>query len=299
MKKVLIAGGTGLIGQEIIRILSKKDYEIHVLSRSKKDSTSSVTYHVWNTNDRSIDLQALKVDTIINLAGAGIADSRWSENRKKVLIDSRVNSALTIKENVLKLEEGERPKQYISASAIGFYGDSGDRIMTEKDVPVDEGFLSVCTQKWEDSANELQSILPIVSIVRIGIVLSKDGGAFEKMLIPFKLRMASYFGNGKMKQSWVHITDIANVFIHIMENNLEGVYNATAPEVVSNKELTKQIKESKNGFYIMNSVPAPALRLAMGEMADVVLTSNNVSSNKLIHTGFKFDFPTINAFTFL
>lgn len=293
MIKVLIAGGTGLIGQEIIRLLDRKKYEIHVLSRSKKEKSDGITYHLWNTNDKTIDLEALKVDVIINLAGAGIADKRWSENRKKILIDSRVNSALTIKENLSKIEESERPSQYISASAIGYYGDSGDRIMLENDSPVDERFLSECTQKWEEAAKELSPIIPTVSIVRIGIVLSKDGGAFEKMLIPFKMRMASYFGNGSMKQSWIHIADIAQIFIFIMENKLNGIYNATAPDVVSNKELTREIKEAKNGFYLMNAVPAPALRLAMGEMADVVLTSNNVSSDKLISAGFNFSFPTI------
>lgn len=295
MKKILLAGGTGLIGKEIISLLDSKPYEIHVLSRSEKQDTDTIKYHRWDTNQKTMDLDALKVDIIINLAGAGIADKKWSAKRKKVLIDSRVNSALTIKENLQKLPESERPSQYISASAIGYYGDSGDKLMTEKDKTIGNGFLAECTQKWELAAKELTGIVDKICLVRIGIVLSKDGGAFEKMLIPFKFRMASYFGDGSMNYSWIHIEDMAKIFIHIMEKNLEGTYNATAPQVVTNKELTREIKDAKKGFYLMNPVPTAALRLAMGEMADVVLTSNNVSSEKIIQSGYKFTYPDIKS----
>jgi uncharacterized protein (TIGR01777 family) len=294
MHKVLLAGGTGLIGKEIINQLDKAKYEIHILSRSSKENKNGIFYHQWNTNKKTIDINALKVDTIINLAGAGIADKKWTTKRKEILIDSRVNSAKTIMENLEKLPLEERPKQYISASAIGFYGDSGEQLMKEGDSPVDDSFLSVCTQKWEAAAFELKSVIPTVALVRIGIVLSTEGGALQKMLIPFKLGMASYFGNGSMKYSWVHIKDIARLHIFIMENNLQGIYNGTAPEVVSNKILTHTIKDVKGGLSIMNAVPTFALRLAMGEMADVVLSGNNVSSNKIIEAGFNFEFPRIN-----
>lgn len=294
MKKVLIAGGTGLIGQAIIKLLDSSKYEIHVLSRTKKQNTAGVNYHQWDTEARTIDKDALRVDAIINLAGAGIADKKWSEARKKVLIESRVNSALTIKEHLEKIAKDERPAHYISASAIGYYGDSGDKIMNEEDLPVDDGFLSICTKTWEEAADRLSTVIPVVAKVRVGIVLSTDGGAFEKMLIPFKFRMASYFGDGSMKMSWIHIDDIARIFIHLMEKRMGGTFNAAAPEVVSNKELSKTIKEVKGGFYILNPVPAPALRIAMGEMADVVLTGTHVSVEKLVKTGFKFRFPRVN-----
>ena len=293
MKKILLAGGTGLIGQEIIRLIDKSKYEIHVLSRSKKENSNEITYHQWDTNNKTIDPEALEVDTIINLAGAGIADKKWSAKRKDFLIKSRVNAARTIKEHVEKMPINRRPKQYISASAIGFYGNTGDQLITEKDLPVDDSFLSVCTQKWEEAVAELKSIIPATSIVRIGIVLSTKGGSLQKMLIPFKFGMASYFGKGTMKYSWIHIEDIARLYIHIMENNLNGIYNGTAPKVVSNKTLIKNIKEVKGGLSIMNIVPSIALKLAMGEMADVVLTSNNISSQKIIDEGFTFNYPTI------
>lgn len=293
MKKILIAGGTGLIGQEIIRLLDQKTYEIHVLSRSKKENTNGVIYHQWDTNKKTIDPKALEVDTIINLAGAGIADKKWTGKRKEILIKSRVNAALTIKEQLEKMPFENRPKQYISASAIGYYGHTGDKLITEKDLPADDDFLTICTQKWEEAAKELEKVISTVSILRIGIVLSTKGGALQKMLIPFKLGMASYFGNGSMKYSWIHIEDIARLHIYIMENNLAGIFNGTAPGVVSNKVLTRKIKEVKGGFSVRNPVPFFALKLAMGEMSAVVLTSNNISSQKIIDEGFTFIHPEI------
>ncbi len=295
MKKILLAGGTGLIGSELIKILDKDKWEIHILSRSKKQNQNGIIYHQWDTNNKTIDDQALDVDCIINLAGAGIADKRWTENRKKVLIDSRVQAANTIKEALQKRPIHKRPTHYISASAIGYYGDSGDQLVHEDNAPVDDGFLSVCTQQWEQAASELSSLVSHFSIVRIGIVLSKNGGAFEKMLMPFTFRLASYFGNGQMKYSWIHISDCARIFAHIVEQQLEGIYNAVAPEVVTNKDLTIRMKNHMNGFYLLNPVPSFALRMAMGEMADVVLTSNNVSSKKIQEENFTFEYPSVDT----
>ena len=132
-------------------------------------------------------------------------------------------------------------------------------------------------------------------MLRIGIVLSTEGGAFQKMLIPFKMRMASYFANGSMMYSWIHISDIARMHIHIMENKLSGIYNGSAPGVVSNTVLTIAIKNEKGSGYVLNPVPNFALRLAMGEMADVVLSGNNIDSQKIIGTGFRFEYPEIQG----
>ena len=289
MEKILIAGGTGLIGQEIIKTLSEEQYIVHILSRSEHENSENIKYFHWDTSTMEIDHAALDVDYIINLAGAGIADKRWSDSRKKVIIESRVKTADLIRKGLE--ESGFRPKLYLSASAIGYYGDSGDQLMDESSKPVDKGFLSTVTVQWEDAALTLKPYVEHgVTIIRIGVVLAKDGGAFPKILLPFKMGMASYFGNGEMYYSWIHVKDVAKIFIHCLKNKLSGTYNAVAPEVVTNKEMVKTIKDVKGGIAILNSVPEFALRIAMGEMADVVLTSNRVSSQKIKESGFKFKY---------
>ena len=292
MKKLLIAGGSGLIGQAIISQLKDKDILIHVLSRSKKTDTDKLKYFQWDPEKRWIEDGALQVDYIINLAGAGIADKRWTDSRKNLIIESRVHAAELIHQHLLKLDH--KPEAYISASAIGYYGDSGDQWVDETSEPIDEGFLSECTQLWEKAAASLHDAVVRLVIIRIGIVLSKDGGALPKMLLPFKVRLASYFGDGKMYNSWIHIEDVARLFIETLFNdNWNGTYNAVAPDVVTNKQLIESIKSEKSGFYLLNSVPTFALRTAMGEMADVVLTSNRVQSSKTINNGFNFNYPDL------
>ena len=247
MEKILIAGGTGLIGQRIIELLDKSKYTIHVLSRSKKQDQDNIRYFQWNINTQEIEHEALDIDHIINLTGAGIADKRWTDDRKKLLISSRVDSTLLIKKGLES--SGFRPKSYVSASAIGFYGDSGSKLMQEEDNPVDDGFLSTCTVAWEKAALQLDNCVDRLAIIRIGIVLSSKDGAFQKMLIPFKLGMASYFGNGAMNYSWIHIDDVSKLFIHILKNeNTQGIYNAVAPQVVSNKTLIQSIKKHRKGI---------------------------------------------------
>ena len=293
MKKVLIAGGTGLIGQEIIRQLDPKKYQIHILSRSKKENYENVRFFQWDLDIGFIEEGALDVDSIINLAGAGIADKRWTDSRKELLITSRVQSASLIKK--ILQESNIRPESYISASAIGFYGDSKEVVVSEDDQPADNSFLSVCSVKWENAAYQLQTNVNRLCIIRIGIVLSNEGGAFQKMLLPFKGGLASYFGSGNMLYSWIHIEDIARLFIEAMSSTkFEGIYNGVAPHVVSNKKMIRSIKNNKRGFSILNSVPVFILKAAMGEMSNVVLTSSNVSAAKVAETGFYWNFETID-----
>lgn len=292
MEKILIAGGSGLIGREIIRQLESEKYIIHILSRGKHQNTDRVKYFQWDLGKEWIEEGATDVDYIINLAGAGIADKKWSDSRKKILIDSRVQSAACIQKALEK--QDKKVNAYISASAIGYYGNSGDQWVDESTAPVDTGFLSLCTVQWERAAEKLAPIVNRLAIIRIGIVLSSDGGAFQKMMIPFQFRMASYFGDGSMQYSWIHIEDIARTFVHaIINENMKGIFNGVAPEVVTNKTLIKTIKDVKPGWQLLNSVPTAALRLAMGEMADVVLTSNRVRSEKLLKNGFEFKYPKL------
>lgn len=296
-KTILIAGGTGLIGQAIIQELDKQDVEIRILSRSKRQSTAQVRYFQWDTNKKTIEAGALDgVDTIINLAGAGIADKRWTAERKQQLIDSRVDSAACFVLALHELPRTQRPSSYISASAIGVYGDAGNSIKEEDDETEADGFLAACTRAWETAAYAMEALVERVCIIRVGIVFSRTGGAFPKIVLPFKFRMASYFGDGSMGYSWIHIDDIAAIFVHAIESDqMEGVYNGVAPDAQSNKALVQAIHKEIGGPFITHGVPKFMLRLVLGEMADVVLTGSYVSSRKIEATGFQFKYPSLDT----
>jgi len=292
MKRILIAGGTGLIGREIIRQLKSEDVRIHVLSRSEHEDHDHIKYFKWDLDKQWIEEGATDVDHVINLTGAGIADKKWTDARKKVLIESRTIAASVIHKH---LPSDRKIESYVSASAIGYYGNSGKEMMTEEDLPKGQGFLSHCCVEWEKAAKTLDVKSNRLCIMRVGIVLDKDEGAFAKMLIPFKFRMASYFDSGKMYYSWIHKVDVAKAFIAAtMDSSYHGIYNAVAPDPLTNKALTVKIKDKKKGYYFLNSVPKIALRTAMGEMADVVLVGNKVSSTKLEAQGFSYSYPDIN-----
>ncbi len=291
MRTVLIAGGTGLVGTRLSEILRDRGYKVIHLSRRQNLETEFPAY-VWDVEKGTIDEVALmQADYIINLAGAGIADKRWTDARKKLIIQSRTQSTALlghfIKDKSLKI------KAYLSASAIGFYGNRQDDIMTEEST-AGNGFLVESTVEWEKYVNEISSLGIRTIALRIGIVLTTKGGALEKMLISFWFRLGVYFGNGKQWFSWIHIEDVCNMFVWAIENEkAQGTYNAVAPNALTNFELTEAISEAKGGGYLMIPTPVFALRLAMGEMADVVLSSTRVSSKKVENQGFRFQFREI------
>jgi len=287
---VLIGGGSGLVGARLTAKLTAKGYHVHILSRSKKTSDNPlVTYHRWDLDTMSIDEKATNVDHIINLTGAGIADARWTDKRKQVLISSRVNSAKLILKNLE--ETGHRPKSYISASAVGYYGDRGQELLTEQS-DAGTGFMSECCVAWEEAALLLKPMVDRHIINRIGIVLSSKGGALPKILMTRPI--LSYFGDGHQYYPWIHIDDLCEVFIEGVEHtDMKGVYNATTLLPVTNKEFTKQIQKAIGGLVL--PAPAFALRLAMGEMADVVLNSNRVIPEELSKQSFKYKFTDLGT----
>jgi len=288
-KSILIAGGSGLVGSRIIELLNTSKYNIHILSRNSK-SVDGITYFKWDFDSMTIDENAVKVDYIINLNGAGIADKRWNSSRKKLLIESRVKSAQLIK---IALENtGHKAKAYISASAVGFYGDRKDEKLYESS-PVGQGFMADCCRLWEDSAKELEPLVDRLLINRIGIVLSTKGGALPKILMTKLVGVYNYFGNGKQYYSWIHIDDLCNVFINQIESKYpSGIYNAVTPDPITNKQFTIAIKNALNGIIAM---PAPifGLRLLLGEMADVVLNSNRVYPKRLQEESFDYKFSNL------
>ena len=292
MSTVLIGGGTGLIGTRLSQLLKEKGYKVGHLSRKARPDAEFPAYQ-WNVETGVIDEAAVaQADYIINLAGAGIADRPWTQKRKAIIISSRVKSAALLAETFKK--NGQLPKAYVSSSAIGYYGDRGNEWMAEDALP-GNGFLSESTQAWENSIKGVAESGVRTVGLRIGIVLSTEGGALEKMLIPFRFYTGTYFGDGEQWYSWIHIDDIARMFIHALETDtMEGFYNGVSPSPVTNKRLVTEMKAAIGSPALIMPAPAIALRLAMGEMADAVLDSTRVLADKIQGTGFRYTYPTVD-----
>lgn len=291
MKTVLIIGGSGAIGSKIIDILYQNGgYEIRILSRRNRTSEQFTSFK-WNPQEGKIDTRAFEnVDTIINLAGAGIADQRWTDKRKDFLIQSRIQSVTTL----IPYLKQYPISNYIGTSAIGYYGDSNqDYLLSEQEKPQNEEFLSTCCIQWEQATNQLKSFIKNVAIVRVGIVFDSESGALPKIKLPLKFGSASYFGNGQQVYSWIHMEDIARLYIHVMNQGLTGVYNGVAPKPETLKTIVKTIRAHKYPISIVHPIPAFILRLLLGEMSAVVLNSTPVSCQKILKTGFAFNFPYI------
>lgn len=288
---VLIAGGSGLIGQRLSELFEAKNYKVIHLSR-RKDLKARFPRYEWNLDKEFIAPEAIEqADYVINLAGAGIADKLWSKKRKKLIIDSRVKSNRLLSD---ALEKAGKARALILAGAIGFYGNSGSDWVDETSPSPDHGFLTESCQAWEATLQEIAQKSIRTVIIRIGIVLSSKGGAMEKMLLSFKARLGTYFGDGSQIYSWIHIDDLCQIFIKAVEDQkMVGVYNGVAPNPVSNKTLTKSMGDALDKAVLLVPAPTFALRLAMGEMADMILFSSKVSAQKVIKAGFKFQFPEV------
>ncbi len=288
MPTILIGGGSGLIGMRLSQLLQQKGYDVIHLSRTS-DLTAPFPRYVWDVSKGTIDEMAImKADYVINLAGAGIADWFWTKSRKKLIIESRVRSMDLLRNSFSRL--GKFPKAFISASATGFYGDRGAEWLDENAAP-GTGFLSESTQAWEKSAWEMEPLGIRLVTIRTGIVLSMNGGALPKFVLPQKFFVGSYFSDGKDYYSWIHIDDLCNIYVAGIENQqMRGIYNGVAPNPATNFQLTKAIAEARQQKVIMLGIPAFMLRLAMGELADALLTSARVSSKKIEESGFEFKF---------
>ncbi len=292
MKKVLIAGGSGLVGSRLSQMLQEKGYEVSWLSRS---SQRNIPYKVfqWDVRAQQIDKKALEdIDFVINLAGAGIADKPWTEQRKKLIIDSRVDST----ELLLKTIREVKPtlNAYLASAAIGYYGDRGNELLKESDPPGKDGFLVESTLLWEKAIQSVKNAGYRTVAFRISIVLSTHGGALPKMAMPASFLLGTYFGDGQQWYSWIHIDDLCRMFIWAMENeNLDGFYNAASPNPYTSEAFSAAIGKAKNRPTLNLPAPEFALRLFLGEMADTVLSSAKVSPEKIIRTGFEFQFPEL------
>jgi len=294
-KSIVITGGTGLIGSRLIELLDKSKYDIRIYTRSPRKAHDNVTYYRWDPIAGEIDLEGLNAcNHVISLAGAGIADKRWSEARKKLIIDSRVKSNNLIDSSLEKI--GHKPDSIVAGSAIGFYGNRGDEKLDESAVAGASEFLTESTTQWEQALSNLRKHTDQFSIIRIGIVLSTKGGALEKMMIPLRFGISGYFGNGKQYYSWIHIDDICRMLIKgIEDKNWSGVYNGSAPEPLQLRDMAKNIKNMFLPIAIAAPVPAFLLKLAMGEMTSMLTNSTRVIPAKAINEGFKFSFTEVKT----
>jgi uncharacterized protein len=302
MATILITGGTGTIGKALTSALLEKNYKVIILSRKisvQQAETTNLSFAQWDINSQQIDKEAISsADYIIHLAGAGVADKRWTKKRKQEIVNSRVKSGELI---VKALQEmPNNIKAVISASAIGWYG--ADRVIPNpkpfrEDDPADTSFLGETCKLWEESLEPIKKIGKRLVKLRTGIVLSNEGGALKEFINPLRFGVAAILGNGKQVISWIHIDDLVRLYIAAIEDqNMNGAYNAVAPDPVSNKKLTLQLARIQKGnFFIPVHVPSFVLKMVIGEMSIEVLKSTTVSCDKIHYCGFVFLYPSIEA----
>jgi uncharacterized protein (TIGR01777 family) len=289
---ILITGGTGLLGSRLTEMLLQEGYQVSYLSRSQ-EMISGVDVFQWNVEEGYINEKAIaQADYIIHLAGAGVADKRWTKSRKQEILESRTKSAQLLYETLKQTRH--TVKAFISASAIGYYGyDTGQKLITEQSAAGDD-FLANVVQAWEASVQQISQLGVRVVNFRIGIVLSEKGGALAKIIQTIKVGAGAPLGSGKQYFSWIHIDDVCRMFIQAIKNEgMQGIYNAVAPHPVTNEELTKAAAHVLDKPLVLPNVPAFALKLALGEMAAAVLGGSKVSNQKITATGFMFQFSEL------
>ncbi len=284
MAKILITGGTGLVGNRLTQLLTNKNHEVVILSRNPRKENE----YKWDISTNYIDKEALvDIDYIIHLAGAGIADKRWTNKRKKIIIDSRVQST-----NLLyhKIEEFKIDlKGFVSASGIGYYGAKTSETTFEETDKVGTDFLADVCQKWEQVAHQFSSRDIPVTILRMGIVLAKKGGALDKMRTP----IISPLGSGKQYLPWIHIDDLCNMYISAINGNLIGIFNAIAPEHHTSISFSKILAKSIKKPFVNIGIPKIMLKMLFGEMSIILLEGSKISAKKIEKSGYSFRFKTL------
>lgn len=287
MKNILITGGSGLVGRAITKILEKSGYQVAWLSRAPQDQK----FFIWKVENQEIEQKAIDwADGIIHLAGSGVAEKRWTLVRKQEILESRTASTSLLYQAICKSKK--KPETFISASAVGFYGfDTGENLQTEDSNPGID-FLAEVVVAWELEVESVASLGVRTAILRIGIVLDKNGGALGEMLKP---PVAVPLGSGDQWMSWIHIQDLARLFVFVLEKtSVQGIFNAVSPQPARNRELTNIAAKAKGKPYIGMGVPSFVLKLVLGEMSSMVVGGNKVSAQKILNLGFEFNFGQLN-----
>lgn len=292
---VLITGGTGLIGKALCSMLLNLNYQVRILSRSKKKNTTpGIKQFQWDIESYDIEQGAIKdVDYIINLAGENISEKKWTQKQKIIIKNSRVKSTQLLYQACLK--ENHWPKAFIASSAIGYYGTFTSEEILDENQKHGKDFLALVCKEWEDASN-LFNKHTRTTIIRTGVVFSDKGAAFPKFLKPIKFGLGMALGSGKQYIPWIHIDDITGILIEaIKQDNLEGTYNGVAPSHITNKELVKKISGILKKPFFLPNLPPFLLKLIFGEMAGIFLEGTRVSTNKIQNAGYKFKYPDIES----
>ncbi len=286
--KVLITGGTGFIGSPLAKELRDVGHDVIITTRRKSDSKDTIT---WNPPNLIPQDLISEIDAVINLAGEAIAPKRWTEERKKLIFTSRIDTTRALVKSIEKSDK--KPKVLISASAVGYYGPRDEEPVNEYTSP-SSGYLgSVCLQ-WEAEAQKAEDFGLRVVRIRIGGVLAADGGLLAQMIGPFKFFAGGPIGDGKQWFSWIHRDDVIGIIKYAIENELvAGPVNATAPNQVTNREFSKALGKALNRPAIL-TLPAFAVKLALGELASVILTGQRVVPQKILEAGYEFKYLDID-----
>lgn len=290
---VLITGATGLIGQEIVKQCHTQGITVHYLTTSKSKLNKKENYKgfYWNPNANEIDHNCFNgVSAIVNLVGASIS-KRWTSSYKKQILDSRTKTAKLLQDTIIKHKY--EVDYVVSASAIGVYPTSLTNYYEEDSTKVSKTFLGEVVEQWEGVVDGFKTLGSKVAKVRIGLVLAKDGGALPEIVKPIRYGAGAVFGDGKQWQSWIHVQDLASIFMRALQYQLEGIYNGVAPNAVTNKELTKVAASVLKRPLILPNIPRFVMRLVLGEMHILLFESQRVSSQKIEDKGFNFTYANL------
>lgn len=291
--KILIAGATGLIGHELTNKLLIHGHSVSILSRNKTSKITNTTVFAWNPEQNEIDTKAFDgIDAIINLAGAGVADKRWTSAYKQTILKSRINSTQLLINSLQHIKN--QVHTFINASAIGFYGTNTGNNWVDENTKCGDDFLANVVQQWEQEAFKAQDLNIRTVAIRIGIVLSAKGGALPKMVLPIKYYFGAAFGSGNQYVSWIDVDDLVSVFIHCLTNKtVNGAVNAVAPTPVTNQTFNSALAKQSNRVIFLPNILPIVLKIMIGEFSASLLGGNRVLCAKIIQSGFKFQHETL------
>lgn len=296
MKKILITGATGLIGRELCKTLSSRGDELTIFSTNVERAKAILPFAkeviAWKDYEKDYSTYFEGKDAAIHLAGANVAGKRWTRNYKNEIYDSRIRTTKNLVSSIELCQN--KPEVFISASAIGFYGDCENSVLTEANSNGKDFLSNVCVD-WEKASGQLETFNVRRVIVRTGIVLSANDGALKKMLPPFRFYLGGPLGSGRQWFSWIHLADIVSLYLFLIDNQkLKGIFNAVSPQPVQMKTFANTLGKVLHKPSIF-SVPKFVLRMVMGESASAILASQKVLPEALLQAGFKFKYENLEA----